>query len=145
MLCNRESHERNECGVPEFCAGIAVPDRTFLHLTEHPLRCSARRPTLTDMVCGVRWQWVLAAFAFTAVWFTCAIPLLTGGLLADIYRAPLSEIRTLAFATRFIGTFVLALSPPMVAVGEVVRGWSLPVSERTPGTAVVLTSQAYDS
>jgi hypothetical protein len=73
------------------------------------------------MTFGLPRHWALAAFAFAAVWFVCALPLLTDGLLADVYRAPLSEIRTVAFAARFIGTFVLALSPPMVAIGEAVR------------------------
>jgi hypothetical protein len=73
------------------------------------------------MWCGVRWYAIAGAIAFAAVWFTCAIPLVTANLNADIYRAPLSEIRTLGFAARFIGTFVLALSPPMVAIGMCTR------------------------
>ena len=87
-----------------------------------PLRPAPLRHTLTDMRCGLRWYGVAGALAFAAVWFACAMPLLTGGLHVDIYRAPLSEIRTLAFAARFIGTFVLALGPPMVAIGECARG-----------------------
>jgi hypothetical protein len=74
------------------------------------------------VLCGVKCFGVVGALAFAAVWFSCAIPMLSSGLNADIYRAPLSEIRTLAFAARFIGTFVLALGPPVVAIGECARG-----------------------
>jgi len=73
------------------------------------------------MTFGLRWRLVPVVLVFTAVWFVCVIPILTNGLLADIYMTPLADIRTIGFAIRFIGTFVLALSPPMVVIGEIVR------------------------
>ena len=84
----------------------------------------------SDMVRGVWWYWMLGVFAFTVAWYVCAVPLITDGLVVDIHRASLPDIRTVGFALRFVGTFVLAMSPPVVAIGEVVRQCCVPLTSR---------------